>query len=182
VNIARVSLLTRLFPDCLIVVPFREPTSHVSSMLRQHVHFAQIHAQDSFARAYMESIGHLEFGLNLRQINFANWCDAWDDSDATTEDSWLRYWIRAYGHLLEAVPDNLVFVSYDRCCAAPNEAMIALASALRIDDPADANELAERSSRFRAPTTYPANEMAASEDLLREAFELHDRLGARAVF
>ena len=48
-NISRIGYLKRVFPDSIIVVPFRAPLQHASSMLRQHRNFTKIHEQDPFA-------------------------------------------------------------------------------------------------------------------------------------
>ena len=69
-NIARTRLLHKLFPESSIVVPFRHPLHHASSMVEQHRNFLRIHEDDSFASEYMRAIGHYDFGANLRPIDF----------------------------------------------------------------------------------------------------------------
>ena len=61
-NIARIPKIRSLFPDAVILVPFRNPVDHTGSMLRQHLGFLEIHANDEFARRYMEYTGHFDFG------------------------------------------------------------------------------------------------------------------------
>lgn len=70
-NIARLSLLPELFPDCRIIVPVRSPLDHARSLRRQHVQFSALHAEDAFARRYMEWLGHYEFGAALKPIDSA---------------------------------------------------------------------------------------------------------------
>ena len=38
-NIARIPLIARLFPDAIILVPFRNPMDHAGSLLRTHLLF-----------------------------------------------------------------------------------------------------------------------------------------------
>src|SRR5262245_60954045 len=55
-NIARIPLLRRLFPNGLLVVPFRKPLDHARSLLNQHRRFLELHKVDSFSRRYMDDI------------------------------------------------------------------------------------------------------------------------------
>src|SRR6185436_2307720 len=95
-NIARIALLARLFPACRIVIPFREPASHVASLMRQHSRFTALHAADRFALDYMNWLGHYEFGAALRPIDFGGWRGAPAAETAGSPDFWLTYWVRAY--------------------------------------------------------------------------------------
>lgn len=45
-NIARIGLLYRLFPDSLVIVPFRNSLDHAVSLLQQQRNFLCIHAED----------------------------------------------------------------------------------------------------------------------------------------
>lgn len=74
-NIARIPVIRRLFPDAVILVPFRNPVDQAGSMLRQRRNFMDIHAQDAFGRRYMAYTGHLDFGANLRPIDYNGWRD-----------------------------------------------------------------------------------------------------------
>lgn len=38
-NIARIQILNKLFPDSIIIVPFRHPLDHAASLLQQHCNF-----------------------------------------------------------------------------------------------------------------------------------------------
>ena len=74
-NIARTRMLRRLFPDSVIVVPFRQPLHHAASLLEQHHNFLRIHEEDPFACEYMRAIGHYDFGKNLCPVDFGGWID-----------------------------------------------------------------------------------------------------------
>src|SRR5262249_7650400 len=91
-SIARIALLSRLFPACQIVIPFREPRAHVASLMRQHARFTALHARDRFALDYMNWLGHFEFGAALRPINFGGWCDMLTVDATGSADFWLTYW------------------------------------------------------------------------------------------
>ena len=83
-NIARLRALKKLALDCILIVPFREPLQHASSLLRQHREFIWMHAEDRFAHRYMSGTGYFDFGENLRPINFGNWLHDANYPDAMT--------------------------------------------------------------------------------------------------
>jgi len=176
-NIARLGTLRRLFPDAVVLVPFRNPLDHAASMLRQHARFLELHAADPFTRRYMESIGHFEFGAALRPIDFAGWLDEaaglWPDG----LDFWLEYWCRAYEHALGDAAQDVHWLDYDACCTAPGPALERIAEVLRLADP---GALLAQAGRFRAPVRYDPAPEAAAARLVRAA-ALHDRLRAAAA-
>ena len=91
-NISRTALLRRLFPDAIIVVPFREPMQHAESLLKQHRNFLGIHAEDRFASEYMRAIGHFDFGENLRPVDFDGWFERRQTEQTDVLAFWLEYW------------------------------------------------------------------------------------------
>jgi len=132
-NICRTQALLECFADATILVVMREPVQHAASLLRQHRQFLGIHASNAFARDYMKGIGHLEFGANLRPIDFDGWLDSARYPDATTLEFWLEYWVAAYSHLL-ARRGPLQFLPYDWFCMYPEEGFDRVAEVLDIRD------------------------------------------------
>lgn len=132
-GIARLPLLRALFPDAVLVIPFRDPLQHASSLLHQHRRFTAMHAGDRFTRRYMEAIGHYDFGQNLRPIDFGGWLDR-GRPDFDTLDGWLRYWCAAYAALLEQRSLGLHFLSYDALCRRPVEVLAALEAVLAVQE------------------------------------------------
>lgn len=129
-NIARLGWLATHFPDATIILPYREPVQHAASLLRQHLRFSEMHAADPFASAYMRGVGHLEFGENLRPIDFDGWLDSSPWRDPTRLEFWLAYWIAAYRQvpaLAQSVPQMMV-LGYDSFCAQPG-AQLAIVNA-----------------------------------------------------
>lgn len=174
-NIARIPLLLRMFPDCLIVVPFRDPADHTASLLRQHLNFQRLHRADGFARRYMESIGHLEFGEALRPIDFGNWLDRSGRATPENINFWLAYWLAAYGDLLSCKSDKLCFFDYDAACAAPDAALARLAEKLALDSAAP---LRDQAVRFRPPAARH-RQTDDGGPLQRRAYALLDELRSR---
>lgn len=174
-NIARLPLLNTAFPDAQLVIPVRDPASHVASLMRQHERFLDLHARDRFSRQYMEGIGHFEFGAALRPIAFPGAPE--DANGADSSDYWLRYWNAAYRHVLQHAPNDAIFVDHRALSDQPGEQLPKLAEALGINDkPA----LISATNMFRPQK--PALELpGASADLLREANELHTELLKRSL-
>lgn len=173
-NIARLTLLPRLFPDCRVVVPVRDPWPHARSLQRQHMRFSRIHADDPFARRYMAWLGHFEFGAELRPIRFPGWTTGGGRADPAGIDFWLRYWIAAHEAILAAAAGpNVVVVDYDRLCTDPRRTLAAVGGALDIDD---REALTAMAGGIRRPTAYAAPDGAHDPDLMLRAAELHDAL------
>lgn len=172
-NIARLALLPRMFPDCRIVVPVRDPWSHVRSLQHQHAHFSVIHAGDPFARRYMAWLGHFEFGAELRPIRFPGWSADDVHAEAMFSEFWLRYWIAAHTAILaEADSGHVILVDYTTLCASPRPMLLALAAALDVRECA---VLAARADGIR-PAAATAHIGARDPELIRRATELYAAL------
>lgn len=177
-SVSRLGYLLGAFPDATVLAPFREPTAHAGSMLRQHVNFLREHAADAFARRYMESIGHLEFGEALRPIDFGGWLDRCAGLSPTGADFWLEYWIVAFETVLAVEDPRLVLFSYDRLCADAGPGLSVIADRIAADP---ASALRAQAGRFRAPTRYQEAKLDADPERLERARAVHRRLLDRSV-
>lgn len=175
-NIARTGLLSKIFPDSLILVPFRESQDHIGSLMNLHRRFLQMHAEDPFARAYMTDIGHFEFGQALRPIGFLGQ-ERLRDLDPCGPDFWLESWSNAFSHLLERAPGNVVFVSYDRLCAEPMAQLERLTNLLGVERPGNLDEIARRLAR---PTFHAGSLEGADSSRLSRARSVYEALLSRA--
>ncbi len=128
-NISRIRLLHRIFPDAVIIVPFRHPISHAASLAAQHSRFLEIQEKDAFVTAYMRAIGHFDFGKTVRPVDFDGWYDKRQYADAVAYNFWLEYWTVSYHHLLEQ-KDYCRFISYDALCQDPTTGFKRLAHAM----------------------------------------------------
>jgi len=133
-NIARINFIRAAFPDCSIVVPFREPIAQAVSLLHQHRRFLKMHESDRFLKQYMNWLGHFEFGALHKPIAFPG-MDEFTGLDHLAVDYWLAYWVSAYEYLLEhARTAGLIFFNYDTCCEKPTESLSALTDAVGIKE------------------------------------------------
>lgn len=177
-NIARVALLRRLFPDAIIVVPFREPLQHAASLLKQHRNFLRIHREDPFASEYMRAIGHYDFGENLRPVDFDGWFDRRESRDAESLGFWVEYWSAGYRHLLEHHADAVRFLDYDALCQAPE---CGLRRAAEILDCRDAEAFCKAAGTIHAATPRSVDAGVIPASILSEASRLLDALKQKAA-
>ena len=169
-NIVRIGYIKRVFPDSIIVVPFRAPLQHASSLLRQHRNFLRIHKEDSFACKYMEDIGHYDFGKNLRPVDFDTWLSSDQVLDPNALLFWLQYWISTYRYLLKNVRDHITFFSYDSFCNDPRRNLEQFGKLLEIKN---IKTLMENASRIIAPKPYSEDINRIPSDILNQAEALY---------
>lgn len=128
-NIARLPLLPQAFPGCRIVVPIRRPASHAASLRRQHENFSRLQAEDDFVRRYMRDIGHFEFGLIHKPIEFPGFDP--ERHDPATDDYWLDYWIHAFRTVLDH-SEACILVAQDDLRSTPDQTMTTLCDELEL--------------------------------------------------
>ncbi|GAB4535313.1 MAG: hypothetical protein Tsb0014_22210 [Pleurocapsa sp.] len=172
-NIARIPLLKRLFPDSIIIVPFREPLQHASSLLQQHLNFLHIHQTDAFASEYMKAIGHYDFGQNLRPIDFDGWFDQRQWKDTQSLAFWLEYWIASYQYLLKENTPLLHFFDYDSLCENPENGLQNLAAVV---ESSDTQALMASATRIGHPRPKEINTDTLHPSLLNNANLIYTQL------
>lgn len=181
-NVARIDLLTRIFPDATIVIPIRHPFAQAASLLRQHLRFEKVHAEEPFARDYMTWLGHFEFGAALKPIDFGGWTskrsETTDDFALRAEDLtfWIEYWSATMEHLLKWPRGHLVFIDFDRLCETPGPCLRSLAGALGLNDP---EALTDQATGFHAQPQPPSPDVAPA--IASRALDLHATAAARSL-
>ncbi len=177
-NISRVGLIRDQLPEALILLPFRDPVQHANELLTQHKNFLEIHKQDPFARAYMEGIGHYDFGENLRPVDFEGWLDRAGHKDPMNLSFWLEYWIIAYGHLLKLAGERVQLVCYETLCENPTESLAKIAGFLGV---ADLRALTDQASAVWPLKKVPVDLKDVPEALLQQANDLYATLKGTAL-
>lgn len=176
-NVARIGLLRRLFPDCSILVPFREPFDHAASMHHQHLRFTEVHVREPFSKRYMADIGHYEFGELHRPIDFPGFRDVRDRYGPDRLEYWIGYWVAAFEEILRAAPD-IVLLSYERMCGGGAPALHALEQALHLTEGA---LVQAAGSSLRPPRTYDVLADVQDGELVERATGLRDRLLEQSI-
>ncbi|MEM8830002.1 MAG: sulfotransferase [Cyanobacteria bacterium P01_G01_bin.19] len=175
-NIARIKTINKLLPDAAIVVPFRDPLQHANSLLQQHLNFLQIHQEDPFAAKYMAAIGHYDFGKNLRPIDFDNWLDRRQISNATDLAFWLEYWTASYQHLLQENSELVHFFDYDELCHQSDRGLKRLAAIVQSQNP---QALLAFAPRIRNPKLKAIDTSNVLASIVAEANKVYDHLRSR---
>lgn len=175
-HLARLPALWSLLPDATVVVPFRAPTAHAASLLRMHRHFTALQARDPAARRGMAELGHFEFGLDLRPLDFGGWLRGRSLAQANELGFWLEYWCAAHQHVLALADDpRLVLVDFDALAAHRDVTVLAKRlgivemaalqhAAAALQPPPEHRELATT-----APTAAREPALALHRELLRAA-------------
>jgi hypothetical protein len=176
-NIARLTTILKMLPDATILAPFRDPVEHARSLLRQHLQFSEMHRQDKFSCEYMEAIGHYDFGLNLKPIDFGGWLEH-AEPDFTVLDGWLAYWCATYQAVLGAADPRIHLISYDRLSEQPAEQLQKLERLLDLRTP---GALAAQAASVRRQEIRPAAPGEASADLLGRARGIYEQLKEREL-
>lgn len=165
-NILRLPALKAMFPEAHILLMFRDPLDHASSLLRQHRKFSQRQAQDPFVSEYMAWLAHHEFGSG--HLPFVA-----EVAEGLPRDGliyWLRQWSAVYARLLDTAPSDALFICYEELC----------------DDPSIWATIAERLGieagdvTFKRPRHEPI-EVDACSDALAYAREIYARLRTRSA-
>ncbi|HET8702102.1 MAG TPA: sulfotransferase, partial [Nitrococcus sp.] len=68
-NITRLDYLLKLFADARFIIPVREPSWHIASLMKQHALFCEGSRRSPRALAHLQRVGHFEFGLDRRPVN-----------------------------------------------------------------------------------------------------------------
>jgi hypothetical protein len=108
--ISRLAYLVRLFPDARVVLFVRDPVEHVGSLMRQQENFSTAAAADHRVLDYLEALGHFEFGLDRRPINFGDTeavdavLAAW--AAGREVEGWALYWRQVYSYLADQLQAN----------------------------------------------------------------------------
>ena len=171
-NIARIKAIKTMFPDASIIVPLRNPSEHAISLWRQHKNFLEQHAGDDFVRKYMADIGHYEFGVLHRPIQFPKLKSLVAGLNPESLDYWIAYWIAAFEYLVEQ--EGIRFISYENLCESPEQGLKKLCQHLELL--VQAEEIVTASSIFKAPPASRKLEHPSDQTLTKRANILYQRL------
>ena len=164
-NVARMEYLLKLFPDARFIVPVREPSAHIASLMKQHQLFREGEANNPRMLEHMRRVGHFEFGMDRRPINFGDRArtdeilDLWEKGKEIR--GWARSWAAVYDHIAdridrnEALRDATLVVNYEEFCKEPENTIRAMLNHCGL--PMDEAVIAEYQDRIRLPSYYKQN-------------------------
>lgn len=152
--------------DFVMVILYREPLTHASSLLEKHREYKKLQQDDPFVLEYMNWLGHHEFGLNQKQFVFNASEDVIAD-DKDTLDYWLKIWINYYNHVIAIHHPKTLFINYDSYCNNPKRVIQHIVNKLNID--ADIPDYTSFQNKRKAVSNF-------SENLYESAKEIYDIL------
>ncbi len=162
-SLANQSILSTRF-----IFTIREPYSHARSLWKQHIQFAKIHQNDTFSRAYFNSLGHHEFGLTLKSFDLGNkeLNALLNTLDPMELDYWLVSWLNYYQYLFSQYSDKWLLVDFQDLCLNPNELMQTIKEAWEL--PSSFSPIKD----YQAPN-YELNAANCTANLLAGCKELY---------
>jgi len=121
-NLLRLESIIKAFPNCLILIPFRDPLQQAYSLLLQHQNFTKIQNENKFVKKYMSYLVHHEFGAIHRPYEFTK--NSKHEFDNNSLEYWLAQWINAYDYLSQEKffeKKNIMYINYEYLCKNPQK-------------------------------------------------------------
>ena len=117
-----------------VILMFREPLSHASSLLAMHKRYCDMQMHDPFGKEYMDWLAHHEFGLGQKPYRFPTTSNL-PKGNPMELDYWIESWINHYQEALDIDDHNVHFISYEAYCERPDEVFNYLVEACGIHLP-----------------------------------------------
>ncbi|PTM05982.1 MAG: sulfotransferase family protein [Bacteroidetes bacterium] len=158
-------------PNFLLVVLFRNPLLHATSLLEKHMYYSELQKEDPFVEEYMNWLGHHEFGLSQKAFQFGE--KEPPQGDKNSLDYWLKIWLNYYQYALQIEDAQSLFIPYESLCANPQENLESI--------------LGKLDNGLRSPTVEPFSNLRKHSDkhpyqeaLMQEAMKLYQSLLSKA--
>lgn len=132
-HFTRIEYLTKLFPDARIIIPIRDPISHVDSLVRQHKLFSSYAKSTPNLGSYLQAAGHYEFGPQRIPIQLSpQSIQELKQAESSNQDHifYAIQWRDVYAKALTCLGTNSqraakgVVVKFEELCTAPNPVWI----------------------------------------------------------
>lgn len=163
-NISRIEYINSIFHDAKFIVAIRNPIYHIASLMKQHSLFCQLEQDDKKVLSYMQTLGHFEFGLDRRPINFGNSNvvieiqECWNNGEEVR--GWALYWSSVYSYVADLLENKhllskIILVDYDELCQNPFKTLDSIYSKCEII--VDESILIDQAKTISAPKYYKHN-------------------------
>jgi hypothetical protein len=116
--ILRYKSIRSLNDKFLIVIMFREPLAHASSLMEKHVEYKKLQDDDPFVLEYMNWLGHHEFGKNQKSFVFKDHF-YYNQYDKNILNHWITNWIYYYSYILTLDHPQTILIDYESYCKNP---------------------------------------------------------------
>jgi len=162
-NILRLKYLKKKFSSAQILLMFREPLQHASSLLKEHLYFSEHQKKDNFIIDYFNYLGHHEFGLNHKYFKLDTGVNNSFSLDSI--NYWLAIWKSYYQYVIANHLADVNLICYETLCEEPQKIETYFKSHFQI----------ELALNKYLPPEYATNNNLDIK-LLNECLELYDLL------
>ena len=185
-NVTRLGYLAKLLPSARIIVPIREPVSHVASLMKQHRLFVNEERRDPRILNHMRRVGHFEFGLDRRVVHCGS-----DSVAVSVEELWhsgedargyARQWAAIYGLIANQLEEDaglrgrIFLLRYEDLCQVPSQTLQSIFD--HVELPISSRQLQQAAARVSFPSYYkPEFSNAVVEAIHHETAEVAGKLG-----
>lgn len=119
-NVLRLNALRRI-PNSKIILLFRHPLSHASSLLKLHLKFSDEQRKDPFALEYFDYLGHHEFGLHHKPFELESSLNRGLNKFQPNEiNYWLHIWLNYYNYCLQNVHEDDIIICFEDLISIPD--------------------------------------------------------------
>lgn len=167
-NILRLDSIVNAFPEALIIVPFREPLQQAFSLRTQHNKF--VNEEDRFVKKYMTWLVHHEFGADHRPFLFNEYLGT--EVDTSKLGYWLQLWINTYSYLLEKLPAQAMFLSYELLCDDTEHVWQAMSAKI---------DLAPYNESVSSSKSISQIQDDMQQDIVARAADIYEELTSRSI-
>lgn len=166
-NILRLGALQKIDKHKIIMM-FRDPISHASSLLKLDKRFSAEQTEDSFALEYFDYLGHHEFGLHHKPFLLTTkFKTDRNQYSKTSLNYWLSVWLNYYTYVLENNQFEYILIGFEDLIAHPNNVYNHIMGHLSVKNSFSKTEP-------HSPSRYKVEE--CDPDLLKECMKTYDQL------
>lgn len=166
-NVLRLTTLQKIDLNKIIIL-FRDPLSHASSLMKLDKSFSKNQHEDPFSLDYFNYLGHHEFGLNHKPFLLtAEFADHRQQYSKESLNYWLAIWLNYYGYLLQQNVDDNLFICFEDLIKEPDLVYNHIAAYLALDSFLQPN-------KKHNPSKYAA--LDCDTGLLKKCMEVYEQL------
>ncbi|WP_282163167.1 sulfotransferase [Ulvibacterium marinum] len=166
-NILRLEALKKINHSKVIML-FRDPLSHASSLMKLDKSFSEDQLEDSFSLEYFNYLGHHEFGLNHKPFLLTKDFEVLRQRfDKKKLDYWLAIWLNYYSYVLSNNIEYDLLVCFEDLINHPEVVYGHITNLI------DSESILEPGKKHK-PSTYM--ELSCDKDLLAQCTKVYDQL------
>jgi hypothetical protein len=173
-NILRLSGLNALSIPQKVIMLYRDPLEHASSLMKLHLKFSSQQLDDNFILRYFNYLGHHEFGLGQKTFFFDSvLSEQLKHHDKSTFDFWLLSWLNYYSYVVNHYLDDITLVSFKDICDNPKRVYGYINEQLAI----------KPDNQYPDPYMPPSYDIPLhSATLLHECMKVYERLNTERKY